>query len=290
MKWIKELIRQMFAVFVVYSLLIAPIQVGANDNEPNLDFSISQTTTYINHAFTISVASTDDVGLQYIAYKEENDADWTRHQCEGATECSFETIITPTTVGEYVYSGGAKDTSNNVMIDTIYVTVTGNNAPSITSTDPSGTTYTIGENQSREFSTVIENDETALGEQLTCLWELDSVEVSTSCDSYTYSTDFESEGTYTLSFTVTDEENQDDSHTWDITVTSENRPPYATDVSISPESPTTTDAVTGSATYHDDDGDAEDGSMYVWYVNDVGVSSGYKKSHQVLNIIKKETL
>jgi len=136
-----------------------------------------------------------------------------------------------------------------------------NSAPQIINFTPEETTLEINETETIEFthtSTDPDND------TLTYSWLLDGIEKSTS-QNWTYTTDYNSSGTHTITLIVYDTELAEAQQQWTIIVHNVNRSPEASNLTISPSNPTTTDDLIANYIYYDPDGDSENGTEIRWY-------------------------
>jgi predicted glutamine amidotransferase len=151
---------------------------------------------------------------------------------------------------------GTLETSSSVII--------GNSPPSIDSFAPADTTPEVYENSILEFthaSSDLDSD------PLTYSWLLNGTEQSTA-QNWTYEPVFESAGTFNVTLVVSDGE-EFVTQQWNVTVINVNRPPTASDLAISPTSPTTSDDLTASYIYSDPDNNVEDGTEIRWYKDGV---------------------
>jgi hypothetical protein len=102
-------------------------------------------------------------------------------------------------------------------------------------------------------------------ETLTYSWLLDDVEHATN-QNWTYSPGYDAAGMHNVTLVVSDGE-LFDSQEWNVTVLNVNQPPEASNLTISPSSPHTTDNLTANYTYTDSDGDPESGTEIRWYAD-----------------------
>jgi hypothetical protein len=99
-----------------------------------------------------------------------------------------------------------------------------NDAPNITSFSPSNTNQIIIENNSIEFKITVSDDDLIHGDVLNYSWYLNTDLVNTSIN-WTYTPGFCGNGTYNVTFNVSDSYNASSSQEWNLTVTNNNRAP-----------------------------------------------------------------
>jgi hypothetical protein len=142
-----------------------------------------------------------------------------------------------------------------------------NQAPTIDSSSPSGSTATINEGQSQAFS-VSASD--LYGDPLTYSWKLGSTFVGTAA-SYTYVSDYNSAGTYTVLANVSDGV-YSATRSWQLVVNNVNRAPTINSYSPTSLTPSVNEgsSLAFSAVASDPDGDAV---SYVWKLDGTQVST-----------------
>jgi len=136
-----------------------------------------------------------------------------------------------------------------------------NTPPTIDSYTPSELVLEINETQTIQFT---HTSSDADNDTLTYSWLLDEIEQSTA-QNWTYTTDYDSAGIHDITLVVYDTELATAQQQWTVTVQNVNRPPEASNLTISPANPTTTDDLVANYTYYDPDGDPEDGTEILWY-------------------------
>ncbi len=137
-----------------------------------------------------------------------------------------------------------------------------NSLPTIDSFTPENTTLMTNETESIQFthtSTDPDND------TLTYTWLLNQTEQSTE-QNWTYTTDYNSAGTHNITLAIYDGQ-QTTVQEWTVTVLNVNRSPEASNLTISPPNPVTTDDLAANYTYYDPDTDPETGTEIRWYKN-----------------------
>ena len=134
--------------------------------------------------------------------------------------------FTPTNddVGNYSINISVND-SNSVTWGVIILTILNlNSPPNITSYIPLNLTPNTAENLSLQFSVIADDDDLILGDSLTYTWYLDSVNQSSN-QSWLYEPNFTATGQHNITIIVSDNSNETDSITWNVSVNNTNRLP-----------------------------------------------------------------
>ena len=134
--------------------------------------------------------------------------------------------------------------------------------PTIDSFTPENTTLEINEGETIQFTHTSSDPD---NDTLTYSWPLDSVERATT-QNWTYTSDYDDAGIRNVALVVSDGA-LTDSQQWNVTVLNVNRPPEASNLTISPSNPLTTDDLAANYTYYDADGDPDSGTEIRWYRN-----------------------
>jgi len=134
--------------------------------------------------------------------------------------------FTPTNddVGNYSINISVSD-NNSITSSVITLTILNlNSPPNITSYIPFNLTLNTAENLSLQFSVTAEDDDIVYGDVLTYTWYLDSVNQSSN-QSWLYEPDFTAAGQHNITIIVSDNSNETDSITWNVSVNNTNRLP-----------------------------------------------------------------
>ena len=137
-----------------------------------------------------------------------------------------------------------------------------NRPPTIDSYEPQDTAPLINEGESIQFTHASSDPD---NDTLTYSWLLNGT-LQSNLQNWTYTTDYDSAGTQNITLTVSDGQ-LTASQQWTVTVL-EPDIPHASNLAILPSNPYTTDDLVANYTYHDPDGDPENGSEICWYKND----------------------
>jgi hypothetical protein len=138
-----------------------------------------------------------------------------------------------------------------------------NTPPTINSYIPTELILEINETQTIQFA---HTSSDADNDTLTYSWLLDGIEQSTS-QNWTYTTDYTSAGTHNVTLIVYDNELATAQQQWTVIVHNVNRPPEASNLTVSPANPTTIDDLVANYTYYDPDNEPENGTEIRWYKN-----------------------
>ncbi len=134
--------------------------------------------------------------------------------------------FTPTNddVGNYSINISVND-SNSVTWGVIILTILNlNSPPNITSYIPLNLIPNTAENLSLQFNVTATDDDLIHGDSLTYTWYLDSVNQSSN-QSWLYEPDFTAAGQRNITVIVSDNSNETDSITWNVSVNNTNRLP-----------------------------------------------------------------
>jgi hypothetical protein len=167
--------------------------------------------------------------------------------------------------GQYTATYNATVTYNHV-----------NHAPVISTSTPQTTSQTINEAQTVQFNVVASDVDT--GDVLTYSWTSNSKDVGTNSSSYSFVTDYNSTGTYTIKVVVSDGK-LEVSKTWTVKVKDVNRAP-----TISITTPLATDTfrsdkpITFTAVGVDPDGDTV---SYTWTMDGTTIAATSTMTYKV---------
>jgi len=134
--------------------------------------------------------------------------------------------FTPTNdnVGNYSINISVND-SNSITWGVIILTILNlNSPPNITSYIPLNLTPNTAENLSLQFNVTVDDDDLIFGDSLTYTWYLNSVNQSSN-QSWLYEPDFTAAGQHNITIIVSDNSNETDSITWNVSVNNTNRLP-----------------------------------------------------------------
>ena len=134
--------------------------------------------------------------------------------------------FTPTNddVGNHSINISVSD-NNSMTSSVIILTILNlNNPPNITSYLPANLTPNTAENLSLQFNVTATDGDLEYGDILTYVWYLDSVNQSSN-QSWLYEPDFTASGQHNITIIVSDNSNETDSITWNVSVNNTNRLP-----------------------------------------------------------------
>jgi hypothetical protein len=205
-----------------------------------LNVTVSPTETYVNQIVNINVTvknkETVPETFNVTAYYDSNIID-TQSVVNLAPSSNITITFSWNTSGVQkgiytisaeaeVVPGETNTTDNTYINDTVTIL---NSPPTIDSFTPINTTPEVNEGDSLEFTHTSSDPD---GDSLTVTWWLNQTDTGETSDSYTYTSDYESAGTYNATVVVSDGLSQT-SHQWTLTVTNVERDIATTNVILS---------------------------------------------------------
>jgi hypothetical protein len=244
---------------IVFGDLQTSPNVTIGNSPPKIDtFTPTNTTIVINEGETIEFTHTSsDVDNDPLAYS------WQLDQMEQSTTQNWTYITSFDSAGTHnvtlIVSDGELTTSQQwtVIVNNV------NRAPTIDSYSPL-TDPTINEGESQQFNITYSDPD---GDNTTVQWYLNSTPM-VSTDFYIFEANYTSAGIYNVTVIVSDGL-AEASHQWTLTVLNVNLPPEASNLTISPSNPLTTDDLVGNYTYYDADENPENGTEICWFRNGI---------------------
>jgi len=159
----------------------------------------------------------------------------------------------------------ANDSSNNFGFASIEIYFN-NSAPIITSFFPNATNFTIIEPNNQTFNITYNDTENNTQNQPVTFYWYDNGNLAANTQNYTFLGNFSVEGYHNITIIISDG-NLNTSNTWNFTVNNSNRVPSASNISITPANPTTSDNITCTYTFSDQDNETETATLIEWFVD-----------------------